>query len=131
MKILLEHRKEILELENDYAVIHGYMSKLMRKPGHDFDHLILMADRLFRLHSPAELQKTAKIILPPSSCVNTYSADWAEWEAQRARASRWEALVARMPQLPDKRTLTKVSISAATAATGIFIARFLYKYLKS
>jgi len=64
---ILEQRDQILAQEQDGDVIHGFMSSQLRHHSHtfDFDHLILIADRLHRLHPPSSLQQSTHITLSP------------------------------------------------------------------
>lgn len=84
--IILEYKAEIMELDRDPAIIHSFMSKLMKRSNHDFDRLILIADRLFRLNSPQKLQKSSGLSLARHSCMNHFSAEWPDWEKKTEKA---------------------------------------------
>lgn len=90
--VVMSQKQELLAGECDGTLIHGYLSKILKKMRFDFDHLVLIADRLFRLHGPKELQELAKIKLSKFSCTNCYSDDWKQFEANTQAAIEQAAI---------------------------------------
>ncbi|KAF0545628.1 RabGAP/TBC [Gigaspora margarita] len=73
-RVVISRRKELLLLECDSAIIHGFLSKFPREI--DVDDLIFRTSQLYQKYPPHVLQEISGLLLAKTSSVNLYDEHW-------------------------------------------------------
>ncbi|CAG8619208.1 3329_t:CDS:2, partial [Scutellospora calospora] len=72
--VVISRRKELLLLECDSAIIHGFLSKFPQDI--EIDELISRTIELYRRYPPYELQLISGLSLEKTSSINLYDLHW-------------------------------------------------------
>ncbi|RIB13291.1 rab-GTPase-TBC domain-containing protein [Gigaspora rosea] len=73
-RVVINRRKELLLLECDSAIIHGFLSKFPQEI--DVDDLIFRTSQLYQKYPPHVLQEMSGLLLAKTSSVNLYDEHW-------------------------------------------------------
>ncbi|CAG8568485.1 13001_t:CDS:2, partial [Dentiscutata erythropus] len=73
-RVIISRRKELLLLECDNAIIHGFLSKFPQEI--DVDDLIFRTTQLYQKYPPHELQEISGLFLDKTSSINLYDKHW-------------------------------------------------------
>ncbi|CAG8500680.1 3624_t:CDS:10 [Gigaspora margarita] len=73
-RVVISRRKELLLLECDSAIIHGFLSKFPQEI--DVDDLIFRTSQLYQKYPPHVLQEISGLLLAKTSSVNLYDEHW-------------------------------------------------------